>query len=74
MVCDDVCKPSQRTRLLPVVILTTSSEEADLIKGYTLGASYVRKPVDFLQFVKAVGQLGLFGLIYNEPPPVRGMK
>ena len=63
-------RADERTHLLPVVILTTSSEEADLIKGYELGAnSYVRKPVDFVQFNEAVGQLGLFWLIYNETPP-----
>jgi two-component system response regulator len=59
-----------RTRLLPVVILTTSKEEQDLINGYQLGAnSYVRKPVDFAQFTEAVRQLGLYWLVLNESPP-----
>lgn len=60
-----------RTRLTPVVILTTSNEESDLIQGYSLGAnSYIRKPVDFQQFVDAVAKLGLYWLVLNEPPPV----
>jgi two-component system response regulator len=61
-----------RTKRLPVVILTTSSEEADVIGGYDLGAnSYVRKPVDFAQFAGAALQLGLYWLVLNEPPPFR---
>ena len=60
----------ERTRLLPIVILTSSNEEQDRIAGYGLGAnSYVRKPVDFAQFVEAVRQLGLYWLILNEPAP-----
>ena len=59
-----------RTRRLPVVILTSSREEEDLIQGYDLGAnSYVRKPVDFAQFVEAVRQLQIYWLVLNEPPP-----
>lgn len=61
-----------RTKLLPVVILTSSIEEQDRMKGYGLGAnSYVRKPVDFTEFVEAARQLGLYWLVLNEPPPRR---
>lgn len=63
-------RTDDRTRLYPVVILTSSKEEHDLINGYRLGAnSYIRKPVDFNQFVDAVGQLGLYWLVLNEPAP-----
>ena len=63
-------RADQRTRLLPVVILTTSREQQDLLQGYGLGAnSYVRKPVDFVQFTEAVRQLGLYWLLLNESPP-----
>ncbi len=63
-------RADERTHLLPVVILTSSKEEQDRIRGYSLGAnSYVRKPVDFNQFVEAVRQLGLYWLILNEAPP-----
>jgi two-component system, response regulator len=59
-----------RTQLLPVVILTTSVEDEDRLKGYRLGAnSYVRKPVDFTEFAEAVAQLGLYWLVLNEEPP-----
>lgn len=62
-------RAGEHTRLLPTVILTSSNEDEDRLKGYSLGAnSYVRKPVDFDDFIKAAGQLGLYWLILNEPP------
>lgn len=62
-------RADERTRLLPVVILTTSSEEQDRIESYRLGAnSYIRKPVDFVQFAESVRQLGLYWLVLNEAP------
>lgn len=61
----------RRTKLIPVVILTSSKEENDLINGYSLGAnSYIRKPVDFVQFSEAIRELGLYWILFNEPPPV----
>jgi len=64
-------RANERTKLLPVVILTSSKEQRDLVDGYGYGAnSYIRKPVDFAQFVEAVRQLGLYWLVLNETPQV----
>ena len=63
-------RTGESTRLLPVVILTSSKEERDMIESYSLGAnSYIRKPVDFIQFGDAVQQLGLYWLVLNAAPP-----
>jgi Response regulators consisting of a CheY-like receiver domain and a winged-helix DNA-binding domain len=63
-------RANERTRLQPVVILTSSSEDRDIIESYSLGAnSYVRKPVEFEQFTEAVRQLGLYWALISEPPP-----
>ena len=65
-------RADERTRTQPIVILTSSKEEQDMLAGYRLGAnSYIRKPVDFSQFMEAVRQLGLYWLMLNEPPPGR---
>ena len=64
-------RADERTRRLPVVVFTSSSEEEDMIKSYDLGAnSYVRKPVDFEQFLEATRQLGLYWLVLNQVAPV----
>jgi CheY-like chemotaxis protein len=61
----------ERTKLLPVVVLTSSKEERDLTESYSLGAnSYIRKPVNFAQFTEAIRQLGLYWLVLNESPPI----
>ena len=63
-------REDNRTKFLPVVVLTTSSEEGDVINSYSLGCnSYIRKPVDFVQFSEAIRQLGMYWLLMNEPPP-----
>ncbi len=65
-------RQDERTQLIPVVILTSSKEEQDLISGYSLGAnSYVRKPVDFAEFLEAVKVLGIYWLMMNQGPPPR---
>ena len=65
-------RADERTRFLPVVILTSSKEEQDLVSGYSLGAnSYVRKPVDFVEFIEAAKVLGFYWLMINQLPPDR---
>jgi CheY-like chemotaxis protein len=64
-------REDERTKLLPVVIMTSSNEEQDIVGGYSLGAnSYIRKPVDFNSFTEAVRQLGLYWLLLNETPRI----
>jgi len=64
-------RADERTRMLPVVVLTSSSQDADVIASYNLGAnSYVRKPVEFGSFVEAVSSLGLYWVMLNRPPPM----
>jgi two-component system response regulator len=66
-------RADERTRTIPTVILTSSKQDEDLSEGYRLGVnSYVRKPVDFNEFVEAVRQVGLYWLVLNEPPPAKG--
>jgi CheY-like chemotaxis protein len=66
-------RATERTTLLPVVILTTSQEEQDLLDGYRSGCnSFIRKPVDFVQFTEAMRQLQMYWLVINEPPPKIG--
>ena len=64
-------RANEQTKLLPVVILTSSREERDILNGYKFGAnSYVRKPVDFVEFNEAIKNLGLYWLLWNEAPPL----
>ena len=66
-------KADERTKTIPVVILTSSREERDVINGYKLGTnSYIQKPVDFEQFRETVKKLGLYWLVINQPPPEQG--
>jgi two-component system response regulator len=63
-------RADHRTRTVPVVVLTSSKQEEDMFSSYTLGAnSYVRKPVDFAEFIEAVGRLGVYWLLVNQQPP-----
>jgi CheY-like chemotaxis protein len=65
-------REDERTRLVPVVVLTSSKEDEDLVRSYALGAnSYVRKPVDFAEFIEAVKRLGMYWLLINEVAPTR---
>ena len=67
-------KADDRTKTIPVVILTSSKEERDLVKGYNLGAnSYIQKPVDFEQFRETVKSVGLYWLVINQPPVSNGL-
>ena len=63
-------RENERTRMLPVVVLTSSDEESDIIRSYRLGVnSYIRKPVNFTEFAEATRQLGMYWLVLNECPP-----
>ncbi|HLI30398.1 MAG TPA: response regulator [Terriglobia bacterium] len=65
-----VIKSDERTRSLPVIILTSSNEQVDLVNSYRLGVnSYVQKPVDFAKFEETIRQLGMYWLLVNQPPP-----
>ncbi len=65
-------RADERTKLIPVVILTSSKEEEDILSGYGLGAnSYIRKPIDFSRFNTAVGEIGMYWLLLNEVPPTK---
>lgn len=63
-------RADERTKLVPVVVLTSSSEDEDMVRSYKLGAnSYVRKPVEFGAFATSVSQLGMYWMLFNQPPP-----
>lgn len=69
----EALRKHELTKNLPVVVLTSSLEDQDLVRSYSLGAnSYVRKPVDFVEFIDAVRQLGMYWLVLNETAPVQG--
>ena len=64
-------KADQRTRMIPVVVLTSSREERDIVESYQLGVnSYIVKPVDFEQFMQSIGQVGLYWVVINQPPRI----
>jgi CheY-like chemotaxis protein len=66
-------KSDPRTRTIPVVVLTSSREERDIVDSYNLGVnSYITKPVDFEQFTKAVQQIGMYWVLFNQPPLIEG--
>ncbi len=65
-------RADERTRLIPIVVLTSSSEDEDMLRSYESGAnSYVRKPIEFSAFASAVGQLGVYWMLLNQPVPKR---
>ena len=71
----EVLRSDPRTKTVPIVVFTSSKEEQDLVTSYNLGVnSYIRKPVDFDQFAKALGELGHYWLFLNEPPPLGGRR
>jgi CheY-like chemotaxis protein len=70
-----IIKSDERTKSIPVVILTSSKEEVDIFSGYNLGVnSYIVKPVEFEKFIQAVSEIGLYWLLLNEPPVMNNLK